>query len=72
MDKTHLQSLKNFRKSTLNGLEANLDKNLILKEKKVTKFTVKYRKFRYFRNFKISLVVGNDRWPVGNCPEGAV
>ena len=44
MDKNHLQGLKNLRKSILNVLEANLDENLIF-EKKVTKFTPKYRNF---------------------------
>ena len=48
MDKNHLQSLKNLRKNILNVLEANLDENLIF-EKKVTKFTPKYRNFRYFK-----------------------
>ena len=32
-----------------NVLEANLDKNLILK-KQITKFTLKERNFRYFQN----------------------
>jgi hypothetical protein len=36
MDKTHFQGLKNLRKTIFNVLEANLDKNLILK--KVNKF----------------------------------
>jgi len=70
MDKNHLQGLKNLRKTILNVLEANLDENLIF-EKKVTKFTPKYRNFRYFWNFKISLVAGNGRWPAkksaGRC-----
>ena len=47
MDKNHLQGLKNLRKNIFNVLEANLDENLIF-EKKVTKFTLKYRNFRYF------------------------
>ncbi len=38
-----------------------LDENFIF-ETKVTKFTPKYRNFRYFWNFKISLVAGNGRW----------
>ena len=62
MGKNHLQGLKNLRKTISNVLEANLDENLIF-EKKVTKFTPKYRNFRYFWNFKISLVAGNGRWP---------
>ena len=57
MDKIHLQGLRNLRKTILNVLEANIDENLIF-EKKVTKFTPKYRNFR---NFKISLVAGNGR-----------
>ena len=47
MDRNHLQGLKNLRKTILNVLEANLDENLIF-ENKVTKFTLKYRNFRYF------------------------
>ena len=47
MNKNHLQDLKNLRKTILNVLEANLDENLIF-EKKVTKFTSKYKNFRYF------------------------
>ena len=47
MNKNHLQGLKNLRKNILNVLEANLDENLIF-EKQVTKFTPKYRIFRYF------------------------
>jgi hypothetical protein len=47
MNKNYLQGLKNLRKTILNVLTANLDENLIF-EKKVTKFTPKYRNFRYF------------------------
>ena len=47
MNKNHLYGLKNLRKTIFNVLEANLDENLIF-EKKVTKFTLKYRNFRYF------------------------
>ena len=47
-DKTYPSvGLKNLKKNIFNVLEANLDKNLIL-EKKVTKFTPKYRNSRYF------------------------
>ena len=70
MDKNHLQGLRNLKKTIFNVLEANLAKNLIF-EKKVTKFTLKYRNFRYFWNFKICLVTGNGRWPskksAGRC-----
>ena len=52
MNKNHLQGLKNLSKTILNVLEVNLDENLIF-EKKVTKFTPKYRNFRYFSNFKL-------------------
>ena len=53
MNKNHLQGLKNLRKTIFN----DLDENLIF-EKKVTKFTLKYRNFRHF---KICLVAGNGR-----------
>ena len=33
MDKNNLQGLKNLRKTIFNVLEANLDKNIILKKK---------------------------------------
>ena len=38
---------KESQKNIFNVLEANLDENLTF-EKKVTKFTLKYRNFRYF------------------------
>ena len=48
MDENHLQGLKNLRKTIFNVLEANLDENLNFEKKKVAKFTLKYRNFRYF------------------------
>ena len=61
LDKNNLQGLKNLRKTICNVLEATLDENLFF-EKKVIEFTYKYRNFRYFWSFKISLVTGTGRW----------
>ena len=55
----------------MNGLEVNLDENLIL-EKQVTKFIPKYRNFRYFVNLKISLVARNDWGSIENGSEDVV
>ena len=60
LDKNNLQGLKNLRKTICNVLETTLDENLIF-EKKVIEFTYKYRNFRYFGSFKISLVTGTGR-----------
>jgi hypothetical protein len=58
-------------KTILNDMQLILYQERILK-KKVVKFAQNCRNFQYFRNFKISSVAGNGRWPVENWPEGAI
>ena len=59
---------KESQKIILNGLSANLDKNLTL-QNKITTFTSKSRSFRYFWNFKIKLAAGIRQCPIENRPE---
>ena len=72
MDKTHLQGLKNLRKKHFEWFRSEFkQKSHFGKYKKITKCAPKYRHFRYFLNFKISLVVRNGRWPAENRPGGS-
>jgi hypothetical protein len=48
IDKTHLQCLKNLQKNIFNALEANLDKNLILKNTKSPNLPLNTENFEIF------------------------